>query len=174
MRNDISHPQGNSAFRPHGSKTLRLVGLTIAGIGLAVLFALVFGILVKVLWNWLMPSIFGLGKITFWQAFGIVLLAKLLFGSFGHGHTRKDRHESFESGFQGRIERFIRPKKTSGAATTAAAEEENEAKEEEEEQSPTPGNGRKWSHFRQYWQDEGRAAFEAYVQRMTEKEGKES
>lgn len=33
------------------------------------------------LWNWLMPTIFGLTKITFWQAFGINLLSSLLFKS---------------------------------------------------------------------------------------------
>lgn len=33
------------------------------------------------LWNWVMPTIFGLTKITFWQAFGINLLSSLLFKS---------------------------------------------------------------------------------------------
>lgn len=34
------------------------------------------------LWNWLMPTIFGLTtKITFWQAFGINILSSLLFKS---------------------------------------------------------------------------------------------
>ena len=37
-------------------------------------------ILVMVLWNWLMPIIFGLVKITFWQAFGLNILFNLLFG----------------------------------------------------------------------------------------------
>ena len=31
------------------------------------------------LWNAIMPEIFGLGTITFWQAFSIKLLATLLF-----------------------------------------------------------------------------------------------
>ena len=31
------------------------------------------------LWNWLMPLIFGLIKINFWQALGINLLAGILF-----------------------------------------------------------------------------------------------
>lgn len=41
--------------------------------------------LVMVLWNWLMPEIFGAPTITFWQAAGIFLLSKLLFG-LGKGH----------------------------------------------------------------------------------------
>ena len=31
------------------------------------------------LWNALMPAIFGLGKITFWQAFGLEILIGILF-----------------------------------------------------------------------------------------------
>ena len=35
------------------------------------------------LWNALMPEIFGLVKISFWQAFGLEVLAGILFGSKG-------------------------------------------------------------------------------------------
>ncbi len=31
------------------------------------------------LWNWLMPTIFGLTEITFWQALGINLFCTILF-----------------------------------------------------------------------------------------------
>ena len=46
---------------------------------------LVFGFVTMHLWNWLMPMIFGLTPITFWQAIGLVLLSKILFGGF-HRH----------------------------------------------------------------------------------------
>ncbi len=36
--------------------------------------------LVQCLWNWLLPDIFGLKEISYWQAFGLFILAKLLFG----------------------------------------------------------------------------------------------
>ena len=36
------------------------------------------------LWNWLIPAILHLGAITFWQAMGIFVLCKILFG-FGKG-----------------------------------------------------------------------------------------
>ncbi len=35
---------------------------------------------VMMLWNWLIPAIFGAAVINFWQALGIVALCKLLFG----------------------------------------------------------------------------------------------
>lgn len=31
------------------------------------------------LWNWLMPMIFGLKTLTFWQSFGVMLLSSFLF-----------------------------------------------------------------------------------------------
>ncbi len=34
------------------------------------------------LWNWLIPSIFHLTAITFWQAAGLFALSRLLFGGF--------------------------------------------------------------------------------------------
>lgn len=46
-------------------------------------FILLFGYVIMLLWNWLMPEIFGLTTITFWQAIGLGLLSKLLLGGFG-------------------------------------------------------------------------------------------
>lgn len=42
-----------------------------------------FAVVVMLLWNWLMPAIFGLVTITFWQSAGLVLLCRLLLGGFG-------------------------------------------------------------------------------------------
>jgi hypothetical protein len=49
----------------------------------------VFGILVMLLWNALLPEILGAGLITFWQALGILLLSKILFGGFPGKHNRR-------------------------------------------------------------------------------------
>lgn len=52
----------------------------------------VFGLLVMSLWNWLMPELLGLHVITFWQAWGMLVLSRILFGSFGgRGHDRRWR-----------------------------------------------------------------------------------
>ena len=42
----------------------------------------VFSFLIMHLWNWLMPALFGLHVITFWQAVGVLVLSKILFGGF--------------------------------------------------------------------------------------------
>jgi hypothetical protein len=46
------------------------------------LAATVFSFAVMWLWNWLMPAIFGLHAIRFWQALGLLVLSKILFSGF--------------------------------------------------------------------------------------------
>lgn len=48
-------------------------------------FSILAGLAVMYLWNWLMPSLFGLTTITFVQALGVFALAKILFGFGGGG-----------------------------------------------------------------------------------------
>ncbi len=62
----------------------------VRGIGfflLAIIFVAAFGEAVLHLWNWLMPSVFGLHTITFWQALGIMCLSWILFGRFMGGRS---------------------------------------------------------------------------------------
>ncbi|MBN2879527.1 MAG: hypothetical protein JXN65_07840 [Clostridia bacterium] len=65
--------------RKGAKKVVMIIGFTILGIGLAILF----GFVVMWLWNWLMPMLFGLKELTYWQAVGIFILAKILFGGIG-------------------------------------------------------------------------------------------
>ena len=63
----------------------------------AIVFALLFGYIIMWLWNWLMPELFGLAEIGYWQAVGILVLAKMLFGGLGGHHSggkgkRSGRH----------------------------------------------------------------------------------
>ena len=55
---------------------------------LAVLFVAAFSYIVMSLWNWLMPAVFGMHLITFWQAVGLLILSKILFGGFRGGPHR--------------------------------------------------------------------------------------
>ena len=53
------------------------------------------------LWNWLTPVLFGWKLINFWQAVGIVVLSRILFGGFrgrpgGGGHWRHRMKERWE------------------------------------------------------------------------------
>ncbi len=55
------------------------------GIAFVLVMSVVLGFVVKGLWNALMPEIFGGPQITYWQALGLLLLSKILFGGF-HRH----------------------------------------------------------------------------------------
>lgn len=83
----------------------------------AVLFVALFGLVVMALWNWLMPALFGLKAIGYWQALGLVVLSRILFGgrgSMGGGGIWRQRmtercermtpeeRERFRQGFLGR------------------------------------------------------------------------
>jgi hypothetical protein len=60
--------------------------------------AAVFTLVVFRLWNWLMPSLFGLHAITYWQALGLLILSKILLGGFrGRPHFGSPwRHRMWE------------------------------------------------------------------------------
>jgi len=51
----------------------------ISMLGIIVLIAMILGVPLMLLWNWLMPTLFGLPTITFWQAIGLNFLSAILF-----------------------------------------------------------------------------------------------
>jgi hypothetical protein len=56
------------------------------------LFVFIGGEVVRLLWNWLMPPLFGWREVTFWQAIGLLALCRILFGGFGrHAPYRSSR-----------------------------------------------------------------------------------
>lgn len=79
---------------------------------MVVVAATVLGFIVRGLWNVLMPPIFGWRLITFWQALGLLLLCKILFGGFhrhgggGRNQWRKRMKERWEHMTPEERERF--------------------------------------------------------------------
>ncbi len=121
---------------------LRIAGLVAIGIVGIVVFAVVFGLLVRWLWNAVASPVLGLRQITYWQALGLTILARLLFGGLG---------------FNGAQSRARRRSRQRPAAEDGAGVE------------PTPA-GPGPSDYERYWREEGQAAFAAYLQR--EEQGK--
>jgi len=105
------------------------------------------------LWNWLMPSLFGLGVITFWQAAGLLILIRILIGPrwFGrhifwrpawHGHGAY--HYGYGNGWRMRMQQkwsTMTPEEREKWATrwgcdfsqTTGSEKENKADNTHEE-----------------------------------------
>jgi hypothetical protein len=51
----------------------------------AILFLIAATFVVMHLWNWLVPPVFGWHVINYWQALGLLVLSKILFGGFRGG-----------------------------------------------------------------------------------------
>lgn len=101
------------SYFKHKTRTKRFViiaGWIVVGILAATGFAFLLGYIIMVLWNWLMPDIFGLVEIGYWQAVGLIIFAKIIFGGFGphkkhpkssnEGRfTKKTSYNKLKSGF---------------------------------------------------------------------------
>jgi hypothetical protein len=134
------HRRGHPALRG-----LRVAGFVLLGVVGAAVFALAFGYFVMLLWNWLMPAIFHLGTIGYWQAFGIVILAKLIFGSVGGGAGKH----------HGRGHRHWGPRPDWG---------KDWGKECGKDWKEDWG-GDRWRFYRDFWKEEGKDAFDRYVEK---------
>jgi len=89
-----------------------------AAIVAILLFIAIGGVVVMQLWNWLLPPLFGWRLITFWQALGILVLCRILFGRIGgrgfhrsrfrnrmaqrFEHMTPEEREKFRQGMRGR------------------------------------------------------------------------
>ncbi|TAL29748.1 MAG: hypothetical protein EPN93_20635 [Spirochaetes bacterium] len=122
--------------RGHGFGIFRIAAMAIGGLALAVLVAFVFGYVVMWLWNYLMPGLFGLGTIDYWQAFAMVVLAKLLFGS--HGVHGRGKHA------WGRHHEWVAMRHAHRRG----------------------GDREDWKYYGDFWREEGRNAFDEYVKRI--------
>ncbi len=71
-------------------KRFLLIPLAIIG------FSLLGGFVVMLLWNAILPSLVGVGILTFPKAVGLLMLCKILFGGFG-GHSKRFGNKGFET-----------------------------------------------------------------------------
>ena len=60
---------------------------------IVLVFAL--GWVIMFLWNAILPDLLGVKMISYWQSLGLLVLCKILFGSFRPGPHRHGRHNAF-------------------------------------------------------------------------------
>ncbi len=71
-------------------KGLLITLWTIVGIAFAVGIAFLLGYIVMLLWNKVLAeAVSGIHQVNYFQAVGLVILAKILFGSMGGGHGKE-------------------------------------------------------------------------------------
>lgn len=81
---------------------LFIVGAIVLGTGALALFGFAF----MWLWNWLMPELFNLPVLSFWQSVGLLVLSKIIFSGVGGHHEHKaDKNKDNE--WKKRFERKI-------------------------------------------------------------------
>ncbi len=93
----IWHHDYESRVESKGKRIYRAVIHVAFGIVVATLIALVFGYFVMLLWNGVLPHVTAAGAISYWQAVGLLVLARILVGGLkGHGgcHGYGHRHGS--------------------------------------------------------------------------------
>ncbi|WP_106790842.1 hypothetical protein [Aquimarina sp. Aq78] len=73
---------------------IEIVGIIIFGAIAITGLAILFGFVIMWLWNWLMPEIFGLTTLTYWQAVGVFILLKIFLGGCGSGSSKKSSKNS--------------------------------------------------------------------------------
>jgi hypothetical protein len=82
-------------------KWKKMIFIAPLGILAMLLFVFIGGEIVLHLWNWLLPPLFGFRLIDFWQALGLLLLCRILFGGlgrhsgYGRSHFRRRMEERY-------------------------------------------------------------------------------
>lgn len=79
-----------------GKSPGEIAGMIIFGTIFITGLAILLGFVIMWLWNWLMPMIFGLTTLTFWEAVGVFILFKILLGGCS-GFGGKDKSSSKKS-----------------------------------------------------------------------------
>lgn len=67
----------------------RVIGFVLLGI----LAVSILGFVVMSLWNWLLPAIFGIKTISYWQAMGLFVLSQILLGGLHRRHRTHPHHQ---------------------------------------------------------------------------------
>ncbi len=95
-------------------KVLWGIGFGFMGIGLLALF----GLFVMALWNWLVPDVFGLKRLSYWQAGGLFVLCWILFKGFrlGSDNSRRSDRQRREH-----LRRYVREGQDAGGQASAGA-----------------------------------------------------
>ncbi len=60
------------------------------------LAGLFFGLVVMLLWNWLIPNIFNGPTVTYWEAIGLLILGRLLTGSLTGAHQKWNAYHNYK------------------------------------------------------------------------------
>lgn len=120
-----------------GKNPALIAGLIVLGIIAGTGLAILFGFIIMWLWNGLMPDIFGLPSVTYWQAVGLFILAKLIFGGFGGNSSKNGKSKHNKCSY-----------------------EDNRCGNDNKKKRDFS----KWEHYDKFWEEKGDQAYQEYVE----------
>ena len=146
-------------------KVLIVMGFVLLGIIAVTALAVLFGFVVMWLWNALMPAIFSLPAIGYWQAVGLVVLAHIFFGnhnSFSNKGSRKEKIRRKAKGANVHVE-------SNGRSISYDQDFHGKGDEGNHMHTDQNGNECHYDSFREFWNDYGRDAFDKWLNRKEPK-----
>lgn len=155
----------------HGSpvaKVFKVMGFILLGIIGMTALAILFGLIVMWLWNALMPAIFNLPVIGYWQAVGLVVLSHVFFGSHNTSSNRGNRGDKIRRKAKG-VHAHVEFK-----GRSVSYDKDFKGKSDGNH-THTDANGHEghYDTFREFWNDYGRDAFDKWLNR-NEPKGEQS
>jgi hypothetical protein len=85
----------------------KIIGWVVLGLCALTALGLALGAAVMVLWNWLMPALFHLPAISYWQSVGVIVLCHLLFKGHLKPNSHDDRHDNHIRKFKDKVHAMI-------------------------------------------------------------------
>ena len=72
---------------------MELIKLTASLVANILWDAIVFAVPLMLLWNWIVPEVFGFHALNFWQSLGLMLICDILFRTQQQTDDRKSGNE---------------------------------------------------------------------------------
>lgn len=119
-----------------GRSPIVIVGIVLFGIVAIGALAILFGYILMSLWNGLMPELFDLPMITYWQAVGLFFLAKILFGFGGSSGS-------------------------SGGNKSHSKDDDSCRNRKSKKRDFS-----KWAYYDKFWEEKGETAYNEYVEEL--------
>ena len=115
-----------------------IVAMIVFGIIAITGLAILFGFVLMWLWNAIMPELFDLPVVTYWQAVGIFILAKLLFGGIGSGSSSSSKSSKGDSW----------------------------SCDDDSKKKSKSSDFKKWELYDKFWKEEGEEAYKSYQDKL--------
>ena len=147
----------------HCKSIWKCVGFGVLGVIGFIAFAGIIGLAISWLWNCLMPSLFNLPIIGFWQAIGLAVLARLLIGaSHGGWHRKfgrkwKHAHGHFSCNYGNNCK--------CGGNCQCGSHSQSKNANDLGWGCNSDSNSKKWSYYDKFWEEEGEKNFNDYIAR---------